>query len=194
MQTHLLAQIHTDIDDRVATIRRDHAPWLCGKGCAACCRNLAGIPLLTPPEWQLLQEGLAALDAERLAWVSRNVAALAKATAGPLTCPLLDADADACLVYPQRPVACRTYGFYVQRHLGLYCGDILAKVDSGAYDLVVWGNQDAVDAGLGKLGQARTLTDWWQALGYAPAHPARWAGGAGEAPAGRPDSPEPHER
>ncbi len=44
--------------------------------------------------------------------------------------------------YAQRPVACRTYGFYVQRELGLYCGDIEARVAGGELADVVWGNHD----------------------------------------------------
>ena len=42
------------------------------------------------------------------------------------------------------PVACRTYGFYVQRDLGLYCRDIENRV-----------------AG---LGEALPLTEWCERL------------------------------
>jgi Fe-S-cluster containining protein len=44
------------------------------------------------------------------------------------------------MVYTQRPVACRTYGFYVQRKLGLYCRDIESREAEGALVDVVWGN------------------------------------------------------
>ncbi|MGZ4995070.1 MAG: YkgJ family cysteine cluster protein, partial [Methylobacter sp.] len=69
--------------------------------------------------------------------------------------------AGACLVYAHRPVACRTYGFYVQRDLGLYCKDIESHVAGGALTEVVWGNQDAVDHRLGGLGDSRDLTEWF---------------------------------
>jgi Fe-S-cluster containining protein len=86
---------------------------------------------------------------------------LAHQQSRPLTCPLLDQTTNACLVYAQRPVACRTYGFYVQRELGLYCRDIESLVADGALADVVWGNHDAIDRRLAGLGQARALTEWF---------------------------------
>ena len=68
---------------------------------------------------------------------------------------------NACLVYAQRPVACRTYGFYVQRHLGLYCHDLEARVAGGALANVVWGNHAAIDRQLAGLGEPRALTEWF---------------------------------
>ena len=75
---------------------------------------------------------------------------------------MLDQTEGACPVYAQRPVACRTYGFYVQRELGLYCGDIEARVAGGELGGVVWGNHDAVDQALGALGEVRPLTEWFE--------------------------------
>jgi Fe-S-cluster containining protein len=75
---------------------------------------------------------------------------------------MLDESEGACPVYAQRPVACRTYGFYVQRELGLYCADIEARVAGGELDDVVWGNHDAVDHALGALGDVRALTEWFE--------------------------------
>ena len=63
-------------------------------------------------------------------------------------------------------MACRTYGFYVQRDKGLYCCEIETQVAAGALADVVWGNHDAVDQQLAKLGESRPLTEWfaaWQA-------------------------------
>ena len=54
---------------------------------------------------------------------------------------MLDRADGACLVYAQRPVACRTFGFYVQRDLGLYCKDIESRVADGALTEVVWVGQ-----------------------------------------------------
>ena len=87
--------------------------------------------------------------------------ALTEQATRPAVCPMLDETASACRVYEYRPVACRTYGFYVQNDLGLYCNDIKAKVEEGALADMVWGNQDAVDRRLKQLGDSRELTDWF---------------------------------
>lgn len=157
-----LFQLHVDIDARVQAIREDHPDWLCGKGCDSCCRRLAEVPRLTAAEWGLLQEGLAALPPERLEDISRAMVALAGQRSRPVVCPLLDQPTGACLVYAQRPVACRTYGFYVQRDLGLYCRDIESRVAEGALAGVVWGNQDAIDHRLAALGETQALTEWFE--------------------------------
>lgn len=156
-----LAQLHADIDARVQLIRQDRPDWLCAKGCDACCRRLAAVPQLTATEWALLQTGLAALSAQRLEEVRRNVAALAGQGEAPVVCPLLDRASGACPVYAQRPVACRSYGFYVQRDLGLYCGEIESQVAAGKLADVVWGNHDAIDRRLAGLGESRALTAWF---------------------------------
>jgi len=140
-------------------------------GCDGCCRRLAEVPRLTAAEWDLLRDGLAALPSERLLEIGRNIAALDEQPLRPIVCPLLDRSAGACLVYVHRPVACRTYGFYVQRDQGLYCKGIQSRVAGGALGDVVWGNQDAIDRRLGSLGETRDLTEWfarWKAVGYMP--------------------------
>lgn len=156
-----LSRLHADIESRVQAIRADHPQWLCGKGCAACCRHLADVPQLTAAEWDSLREGLATLPAARLREISRDMTALAGQRERPVVCPLLDRFTNACPVYAQRPVACRSYGFYVQRDKGLYCADIEAQVADGFLDDVVWGNHDAIDHGLANLGDARPLTKWF---------------------------------
>ncbi|MGZ5075940.1 MAG: YkgJ family cysteine cluster protein [Methylobacter sp.] len=160
-----LTELHNDIDARVQAIRDNHADWLCGLGCDGCCHRLAEVPLLTSAEWDLLKQGLAALPPDTLREIGRDIAALAGQTERPIVCPLLDRATRACRVYAHRPVACRTYGFYVQRDKGLYCKDIEARVADGAWAGVVWGNQDAVDRHLGGLGDTRDLSEWftrWQ--------------------------------
>jgi Fe-S-cluster containining protein len=156
-----LAQIHLDIDRRVRQIRETHPDWLCGKGCDHCCRRLAQVPQLTASEWTLLRDGLAALPPARLQEISEKMAALADHASSPVTCPLLDESTGACPVYAQRPVACRSYGFYVQRALGLYCGDIETRVAEGKLTDVIWGNHDAIDQQLASQGESRALTDWF---------------------------------
>lgn len=140
------------------------------------------MPQLTAAEWALLREGLAALAPERLREIGLDVAALVSQPlviqhARPVICPLLDRVSGVCPVYAQRPVACRTYGFYVQRELGLYCSDIESRVAAGALTDVVWGNQDAIDrsdqpdAGLSRhqpqADQGRTVEQYFCGAGHA---------------------------
>ncbi len=158
-----LPKIHADIEARVAAIRQAHPEWLCGKGCAGCCRRLADVPQLTPEEWSPLQAELAALPATELEEIGRRMDVLARQPLPPVVCPLLDAATGACRVYASRPVACRTYGFYRQRELGLYCADIESRAADGTLDDVVWGNHDAIDARLATLGKTRPLTAWFDA-------------------------------
>lgn len=162
---HTLTQLHDDIDARVRDIRDGHSDWLCRMGCDSCCRRLAEIPRLTAAEWELLKTGLAELPPELLRDIGQAITALAKQSFRPIVCPLLDQSAGACRVYAYRPVACRTYGFYVQRDKGLYCKDIESRVAGGAWSDVIWGNQDAVDRYLCNLGETRDLIEWfasWQ--------------------------------
>lgn len=163
-----LALLHADIEARVQTMRAARPDWLCGKGCDSCCRRLAEVPQLTAAEWELLQQGLEALRPEPLADIRQKVVALADQQSRPVVCPLLDQATGACPVYAQRPVACRTYGFYVQRDKGLYCRDIEARVDEGVLNDVMWGNHDAIDHHLAALGETRALTEWF----------THWEGGA----------------
>ena len=156
-----LLALHEAIDRRVASIRDAHPDWRCAKGCDACCRQLAALPQLTGAEWALLRDGIAALPAHRQAEIRERIEALGHAPQRPLTCPLLDEASGACPVYAQRPVACRTYGSYTQRDGGLACGQIEARGAAGQLDDVIWGNHDAVDRRLARLGETRALTDWF---------------------------------
>ena len=161
----MLSQLHADIDTRVQTIIHQHSDWLCRKGCDGCCKKLAEIPTLAKAEWLLLQEGLSLLPEQQLLDIGNRIAALSKQTVRPLTCPMLDESVGTCKVYGYRPVACRTYGFYVQRDKGLYCKEIEARVAAGDWATVVWGNHEAIDRQLNALGDSRDLTEWfalWQ--------------------------------
>lgn len=157
-----LAQLHGDIDARVQAIRENRPDWLCGKGCDRCCRQLAEVPQLTSAEWGLLREGLAGLPPKQFEEICRNMAALHSQQSRPITCPMLDIAAGTCPVYAQRPVACRTYGYYVQRDKGLFCRDIESRAADGALADVVWGNHDAIDHSLAGLGESRALTEWFE--------------------------------
>ena len=89
------------------------------------------------------------------------MSAVAGQNSAPVVCPLLDEASGACPVYAERPIACRTYGFYVQRGIGLYCQEIKSGVDRGELGDVVWGNQDAVDRSLADSGETRALDEWF---------------------------------
>lgn len=163
-----LSQIHADIDARVQTISDENSDWLCRMGCDDCCRRLAEIPRLTAKEWDLLKNGLTVLPTKQLLDIGRGITALAEQTSRPVICPMLNPSQGACMVYAHRPVACRTYGFYVQRDKGLYCKDIESRVAQGDWATVVWGNHDAIDRQLNALGDSRDLTEWfalWQKSG-----------------------------
>ena len=156
-----LQSLHADIDARVNDIRQGNPDWPCAKGCDACCRQLARLPQLTSTEWELLRPALAALPPEQLETIRGKMSAVAAQDSAPVVCPLLDEASGACPVYVQRPVACRTYGFYVQRGIGLYCEEIKSGVDRGDLAEVVWGNQDAIERSLAESGETRALDTWF---------------------------------
>jgi len=156
-----LIQLHDDIDQRVGMIRAGQPDWLSANGCDTCCRRLPSVPSLTAAEWGLLRDGLVALPPAQLDEIRRRVAALADGAARPVVCPMLDEASGACPVYLSRPVACRTYGFYIERDKGLYCHDIEKQEAAGELAGVVWGNHDAVDRRLAALGETRPLTEWF---------------------------------
>ena len=157
-----LTRLHADIDARVAAIREDSLDWPCARGCDTCCRQLADVPQLTAGEWKLLQEGLASLPPEQLGEIRQRIAALTLQPTRPVVCPLLDLQTGACRIYAHRPIACRTYGFYVQRDKGLYCRDIEARVDDGTLSDVIWGNHDVIDHQLNGQGKICALTEWFE--------------------------------
>jgi Fe-S-cluster containining protein len=159
IKMNTLTQLHADIEARVKTIRDGHPDWLCRMGCDGCCRRLAEVPRLTAVEWDWLRAGLTALPPEQLLVIGQNIAELSRQYSRPVICPLLGRSAGVCQVYAHRPVACRTYGFYVQRDGGLYCKDIESQVANGIWPDVAWGNQDAIDRHLCGLGETRELTD-----------------------------------
>jgi Fe-S-cluster containining protein len=142
---------------RVEEIASTQGNWPCRKGCDECCRQLASVPRVTEEEWQLIATALDALPAQTAQIVRqriRNSAGLSR----PVVCPLLDTGSGACLVYAARPVACRAYGFYVERDRVLGCSRIesLARQSSS----VVWGNHISSEERLRSLGPAAELHQW----------------------------------
>ena len=155
----LLKILNEEVEARAREIAGDHGAWPCHMGCDRCCRSLAAVPRLTAPEWDLLRQGLDALPARVRGEIQKRAAALDEGYR-PIICPMLDRDLGTCLVYEYRPVACRTYGFYVDRGEGLYCREIETMADSGACDRVVWGNACAVEARLDALGASLDVRIW----------------------------------
>lgn len=111
---------------------------------------MAAEPAITAPEWERLQPRLTPEMIDRLR----------RLDGPPYVCPMLDRATGACGVYDVRPIACRTYGFYVERDKGLYCPDIRQRVEQGDFADVVWGNQAAIDRRLDEFGERRTLREW----------------------------------
>ena len=123
-------------------------------------------------EWELLREGLDALAPDIREEVDARIADLASAEREGrlpqhITCPMLDEAEGACRVYAHRPAACRTYGFYVERGIGLHCEMITDAVAARPEleDAVVWGNGESVDYALARLAPPATeaplpLTAW----------------------------------
>ena len=156
----MLLQLHREVDSRASKIASSQIHWPCRRGCNTCCRRLAELPRLARAEWDLLEEGLARLPGPLQVQIGERIHAL-RPGERPTVCPFLDREAGSCLVYEYRPVACRTYGFYVERDRGLYCGQIEERVNSGEFAGVVWGNVAGVEARVEGLGERIGLPEWF---------------------------------
>ena len=159
-----LTVIRDKVADRVAEISGPRPWWPCAEGCDTCCRRLAEEPRFTSAEWSELRAALDRLSADVRTALDARVRALAASPTGDLVvCPLLNETRGTCRVYDARPVACRTYAFYVSRAADLRCSKVESALAEHEPDArVVWGNQAAVDRRLeSEFGPARPLTDWW---------------------------------
>jgi Fe-S-cluster containining protein len=168
-QRKTLEDLYRRIDERVSPITSAHAWWPCRKGCDHCCRHLAAPLPVTRLEWTYLWEGFQGLSPEVRAEVRARVEEL-KGTQRPYTCPLLDRESGGCRVYAHRPMACRTYGFYVSRGgTGNWCHFILELLERHGDGDILWGNQEAMEDTLAGLsGEALSLFEWFAAAPAAP--------------------------
>jgi uncharacterized protein len=159
-----LQVVYQRIAARTEANSLEQTEWPCRKGCDGCCRRLAGAPELTAAEWEPLRAHMLSLDAAERRAIDVALAELERelgAGARRVTCPLLDRDAGSCRVYASRPAACRTYGFYLSRGVGLYCDQVRARVDAGLCEDVVWGNHDVIDGDIRRaFGESRSLLEW----------------------------------
>jgi Fe-S-cluster containining protein len=151
----MLIQLHREIETRAQQIAASQGSWPCREGCDSCCRSLAEPPRLTAAEWDLVEAGIARLPEPLRTRVLERIPTSSR------ICPFLDTEAGSCLIYDHRPVACRTYGFYVERDRGLYCRVIETKVDAGEMEDVVWGNAESVESRLSTHGDKISLMDWF---------------------------------
>lgn len=142
------------VDSRVATrveaIRTPRDWWPCRRGCDQCCRQLARPPILTSCEWERIDAAVVALPSPIRAEVEQKIktllAQIASDTVGSrVVCPFLDDSQGACRIYEARPIACRTYGFFVSRGGDDYCQIVEAEVASQGDRDIVWGNANAID-------------------------------------------------
>lgn len=143
------------IEARVQAIRADRDWWPCRRGCDHCCRHLARPLELSPLEWVRVDEAVAALKTQIRASVNNKINELlvqiAEDTVGShVVCPYLDESSGSCLIYEARPIACRTYGFFVARNGDRYCKLIESEVSSRGDNDIVWGNAEAIDDELGR--------------------------------------------
>jgi Fe-S-cluster containining protein len=149
--------IQQHVQRRAEEIASENPDWPCRKGCDECCRRLASVPLVTREEWQAIASILELLPAETAELIRKRIRDSAHLSR-PVVCPMLDTDSGTCLVYEARPVACRAYGFYMERGDVLGCSRI-ETIAQQAPD-VVWGNHVALEERLRTLGNAAELYHW----------------------------------
>lgn len=149
--------LDAEIAARAEATRETHPDWPCKRGCDLCCRSLPHLPTVTAPEWARLEAAIAALPDELRAEVLAKIAAAP--AKGPATCPLLAEDG-ACRVYDARPIACRTYGYYVERDAGLHCAHVTATVEALDGEPVLWGNGEAIADRMRAYGEPESLAVW----------------------------------
>jgi Fe-S-cluster containining protein len=152
-----LLQIQHEVRLRVDEIATSHGNWPCRKGCDECCRRLASAPLVSLDEWKAIAGALDALPSDVADAARERIRDSVSATR-PAICPLLDTGSGTCLVYEARPVACRAYGFYVDRQDVLGCSRIEAVGEQSPE--IVWGNQASLEKRVDALGPAAYLAEW----------------------------------
>ena len=155
-----LCQIQQAVQNRVDETAAAHCDWPCRKGCDDCCRHLASVPQITRDEWEPIAAALSAMPQAVAESLHERILASADSVR-PVVCPLLDTSAGACMIYEARPVACRTYGFYADRHQVLGCRRIEARAEGRPE--IVWGNHAAIEDRLRALGAEAPIYEYLEA-------------------------------
>lgn len=149
-QQKLLA-LEQRIEARVQDIRASRDWWPCRRGCDGCCRQLAQPPELSLQEWVRIDEAVAALPAIIRTEIEQKIAQLLvqiveNTVSSQVVCPYLDENEGACRIYDARPIACRTYGFFVAHNGNDYCqiieNDLSSHVDTSTD--IIWGNAESI--------------------------------------------------
>lgn len=140
-----LQNLEKRIETRVEAIRGDREWWPCQRGCDHCCRHLAHPPELTSLEWERIDAAVAQLPAAEKLIVEHKILVLLQqiadnTLASQVICPYLNEAEGACRIYTDRPIACRTYGFFVTRDHDQYCDQIETEVRERKDDEIAWGN------------------------------------------------------
>lgn len=148
------------LDQRIATrmqaLAATHEWWPCHRGCDRCCRQLARPLELTAAEWSRLDEAIATLPATIQTEITGKIRILLRQIAeGTLpqsvVCPYLNEQEGICQVYESRPIACRTYGFFVSRHDNQYCQIIETEVNSRGDANITWGYVESIQQELQQI-------------------------------------------
>lgn len=146
-----LLELEQRIEVRVQDIRSSRDWWPCRRGCSQCCRQLAQPPELSVQEWERIDEVVAELPAIIRTEIEQKIDKLLvqiieNTVNSQVVCPYLDENEGACRIYDARPIACRTYGFFVARDGNDYCEIIENEVSSRADTAndIVWGNAAAI--------------------------------------------------
>lgn len=146
-----LLELEERVEARVQDIRASRDWWPCRRGCSQCCRQLAQPPELSVQEWERIDEAVVALPKHIRTEVEQKINHLLvqiaeNTVSSQVVCPYLDENEGACRIYDARPIACRTYGFFVACNGNDYCEIIENEVSSRSHTTsdIVWGNAEAI--------------------------------------------------
>jgi uncharacterized protein len=162
----LLQGLDERIESRVQAIRFERDWWPCQRGCDHCCRHLAHPPEFSAAEWKRVDEAVAQLPSSEQVVVKQRINALLQQIAedtldSSVVCPYLNEQEGACRIYDARPIACRTYGFFVARDHDQYCQQIETTINQRGETAIVWGNAESVRHDIERISGAPIAFEQW---------------------------------
>jgi uncharacterized protein len=162
----LLQGLDERIESRVQAIRSERDWWPCQRGCDHCCRHLAHPPEFSAAEWKRVDEAVAQLPSSEQVVVKQRINALLQQIAedtldSSVVCPYLNEQEGACRIYDARPIACRTYGFFVARDHDQYCQQIETIINQRGENAIVWGNAESVRHDIERISGAPIAFEQW---------------------------------